>query len=244
MSLELNKIAASVLTAGVVAMGTGFIADILIHPHVPEEPHYSVAVKADDGGAEPQEPAGPEPILPLLAEADPAAGEGSVRVCQACHSFEKGGPNKVGPNLYSLVGNQIAGVEGFSYSDALSGKEGEWTYEKLNHFLYDPQGWAPGTKMTYNGVKKVQDRANIVAYLRSLADEPAPLPTEEEIAAVTGGGEEEAAEGEAGKAEAETAESGAAAQGGDGGNGGDGIAAKIAAADPAAGQSGSRVCMA
>lgn len=256
MSLEMNKIAASVLTAGVVALGTSFIAGVLVHPHVPEEPHYAVAVQTAEGDGQEQAPQGPQPILPLLAEADAAAGEAATRACQACHSFDKGGPAKVGPNLYGVVGEEIAGVEGFGYSPALAEKEGSWTYENLNAFLHDPQGWAQGTNMTYNGVKDRQKRADIVAYLRQNDDSPEPLPSEAEVAAVTGdgeGGADEAAEGETAEDEAAAEDTaGDAETGGEAGEGGDGqadaagdgVAARIAAGDAEAGEAAARACQA
>lgn len=200
----MNKIAASVLTAGVVAMGSSFVAEILVHPHVPEEPHYTVGAPKKSAEQETEEPEGPEPILPLLADADPSAGKNAARACAACHSFEKGGANKVGPKLYGIMGADIASVDGFSYSSALKEKEGEWTYEKMNAWLYNPQGWASGTKMSYGGITDAQERADVVAYLRSLADDKMPLPTEAEIQEVTsdGGGEQNGS----GEAEAEGAE--------------------------------------
>jgi cytochrome c len=100
-----------------------------------------------------------------VASADPSAGAGAVGVCKACHSFNKGGPNKVGPNVYAVVGKDIASHEGFRYSDALKGKDGDWTLAKLDKYLENPNGWAPGNRMTYPGVKDDQTRHNILAYL-------------------------------------------------------------------------------
>ncbi|MEO3427549.1 cytochrome c family protein [Pelagibius sp. CAU 1746] len=179
-SLESNKIAAAVLTAGVVAMLSGFVAELLYHPQVElEENSYVVAVS--EGGPAEAAPAdeGPslEPIVPLLAAADPAAGEKVAKKCTACHSFDEGGPNKVGPNLYDLVNRPIGTHEGFGYSDDLAGMSGEtWTYEHLNAFLAKPKDFAPGTKMSFAGLKKAGDRADLVAWLRTLSGNPAPLP--------------------------------------------------------------------
>jgi cytochrome c len=180
-SLESNKIAAAVLTAGVVAMLSGFVADLLYHPKT-ELDENAYVVAAADGAAEeaaPAEEEGPayEPIVPLLAAADPAAGESVARKGTACHSFEQGGPNKVGPNLYNVVGAQIAAHEGFSYSGTLAGMSDQaWTYENLNGFLHDPRDWAPGTKMSFAGLSKAQERADLIAWMRTLGDKPQPLP--------------------------------------------------------------------
>lgn len=178
MSMEWNKIFGAVLLAGLIAMLTGFAAEVLVHPKKTEKNAYVVAMPegqsapADKGAA----PAGPAPIAPLLASADPAAGQGTAKACAACHSFDKGGANKVGPNLFGIVGGPKGHAQGFGYSDALVKTGGQWNYDELNKFLYDPKAYAPGTKMTYAGLKKDSDRANVIAYLRSLADSPQPLP--------------------------------------------------------------------
>lgn len=112
----------------------------------------------------------------LMASADAGKGRRSAQLCSACHTFEKGAGNGVGPNLWDIVGRDIAAVAGFNYSAALAGVEGAWTYERLNEFLEDPAGWAPGNKMAFLGVRRAADRANIVAYLRSMSDNPQPLP--------------------------------------------------------------------
>lgn len=181
-SLESNKIAAAVLTAGVIAMMSGFVAELLYHPQVElAENAYPIAAAPAGGGAgeapaQEEEPL--EPIAPLLASADAAAGEQLAgRQCASCHTFDEGGANKVGPNLYGVVERTIAGHEGFSYSSGLSGHAGEtWTYENLNHFLHSPRDFAPGTKMSFRGFSKTEDIANVVAYLRTLSGSPAPLP--------------------------------------------------------------------
>ena len=118
----------------------------------------------------------PAPIAPLLASADPAAGQATARVCLSCHTFEKGAPAKVGPNLWGIVGAPHAHAQGFAYSKAIAGKQGPWTYEELNHFLYSPKDYAPGTKMSFAGLRKDKDRANVIAFLRTLSDSPEPLP--------------------------------------------------------------------
>jgi len=111
-----------------------------------------------------------------LASADIAAGQALSKKCTACHVFDKGGPNKVGPNLYNVVNRDVASVADFKYSGALTDHGGAWSYEELNGFLYKPKAWVSGTKMNYAGLSKAEDRANIIAWLRTLSDNPTPLP--------------------------------------------------------------------
>ena len=154
-SLEMNKIAAAILTAGVIAMTSGFIAKLLTPPQQLAENVYVVAVAEDeDAGAAAAADSGPESVLPLLAAADLAAGEKVARKCTACHTFEQGGANKIGPNLWNIVGRAAGGVEGFGYSSAFQEMGGQsWDYDALSAFLENPKAFAPGTKMSFAGLK-------------------------------------------------------------------------------------------
>ncbi len=118
------------------------------------------------------------PIAPLLATADPAAGEAyAKKVCAACHSLNDGGKTIIGPNLYGVVGGPHAHMAGFNYSDALKSKQGPWTYDELFAWLTKPDAYAPGTRMAFPGIKNEKLRLDVIAYLRTLSHDPAPLPT-------------------------------------------------------------------
>lgn len=193
MSLELNKVSAAVLVAGLIAMVSGKIAAGIYlppthHGEHEEAPKRGFAVEVVEeaagtgaGGVA----AGPANILPLLADADVNLGKEITKKCASCHDFTKGGPNKVGPELYGVIGRDVAHNPGFTYSDAMSKHGGKWDYDGLNHFLYNPKGAVPGTKMAFAGVKKDNERAALIAYLRTLSDSPAPLPSKAEIEAAT-----------------------------------------------------------
>ena len=124
---------------------------------------------ASTGSAQQGAAAGPEPIGPLLANADPKRGEQIAKVCVQCHTFNKGGPTKIGPNLWEVTEEPMASVSGYQFSAAMAAHKGEkWDPEKLNEWLWKPQTLIKGTKMTFAGIPKAQDRADVIAYLESL----------------------------------------------------------------------------
>jgi cytochrome c len=178
-SLTPNKIAAAIILALVLAWVAGTLAESLVSPKPLAKNAFvvdtsAVASASTTTAATPQ---GPAPIGPLLAVADADAGQKTAKVCATCHSFGKGEPAKMGPNLYGIVGLMHAHMEGFSYSDAMKALHDKpWTFEELNEFLYSPRTHIPGTKMSFAGIKSDSDRANVIAWLRTLSDSPVALP--------------------------------------------------------------------
>ena len=167
--LEANKFAAAVILAGLIALVTGKIADGIYHPeHEPEERGYAIDVPEETESGVASAPKEEEviDIAALMASADAAAGAKTYKKCAACHATEAG-VNKVGPSLAGIVDHDIAAVDGYSYSDALSSKEGKWNNENLFAFLKKPKDFAPGTKMTFAGLRKPKDIANIIKFLES-----------------------------------------------------------------------------
>ena len=165
-TMETTKIVAGAVGALLLFTGMNFVGELVYFGaggHDGEE-HYAYAgdVEQDTGGAEPEEQID---FGALMAEADAASGEKVFGKCKACHKLD--GKDGVGPHLDGVVGREIAAVAGFSYSDVLAGKDGQWAPETLQAFLQNPKGWAPGTKMSFAGLKKPEDRADVIAYLQS-----------------------------------------------------------------------------
>lgn len=177
-SLEVNKAFAAVLTAGIAFMGFGEIGKMVVHPHQLSE--TAIRVDVPEAAAAAAAPAAPvlEPIAPLLASADVAAGQAVfARQCAACHSVNQGGRNGTGPNLWAIMGAGHAHAQGFGYSAALQAKAAEpWDWENMNAWLANPRAAIPGNRMSFAGIARAQDRANVIAFLRTLDTTPKPLP--------------------------------------------------------------------
>jgi len=173
-SFELNKILGAILATCLGLLALNIVSDAIFATEKPAKPGYLIAVK--EAGPEKATAKKEESIEALLTKASAKKGEQVSKQCHACHTLEKGGPNRVGPNLWNIVGNERGQGRGFNFSSAMKSKGGTWTYDELNKFLAGPQQYIPGTKMTFAGVKDDQKRADLIAYLRTLSDSPKPLP--------------------------------------------------------------------
>ncbi|WP_262692769.1 c-type cytochrome [Kordiimonas aestuarii] len=183
MSLESNKIFAAILSSALLIMVISIVSEGVFHEE-DHKPSFTIEVATDDGAEEVVEE-GPS-LAELLQTADAGKGERQFAKCKSCHTVEKGGKDGTGPHLYGVIGRGIGEVDGFGYSGALSGQDGMWTYEKLNEWLASPKNTFPGTSMAFAGIRKDEQRADLIAYLRTFNDNPPPLPevvAEEEPAA-------------------------------------------------------------
>ena len=181
-SMEVNKGIAAILVGGIVFFLIGLLGDLLVREELPLKPVLNIAAAPEAAAGGEAKPAGPGPIAALLATADVKTGDQFAhRVCVACHTFDKGGKNGVGPNLYGVVGGPHDHEQGFNYSAAMEKFKGQpWTFDALNEWLFKPSTYAPGTRMSYAGITNDKQRADVIAYLRSLSDNPVALPSPEE----------------------------------------------------------------
>jgi cytochrome c len=176
-SFELNKVLGAVLGTCLMLLSLNIASGALFAVHTPDKPGYEIAVKDEPAAGAPDESKAAEVPLPVrLASADIKRGENAAKKCQACHTFGKGEPNRVGPNLWGVVGRPKHSEAGFNYSSAMNAQKGNWTPEDLDTYLTDPQKVVPGTKMTFAGLSRGKERADVIAFLNTKSDKPVELP--------------------------------------------------------------------
>lgn len=187
-SFEWNKIAGWVLAAFLVIMGITTATGSIFRPHKPAKPGYDVCAnnsceaEASAGGAAEAAPA--YDLGTLLAAANVTKGETTFKKCATCHSIDKGGPNKTGPNLWNILHRNHASAPGFAYSDGVKAKAAEaYTYDSLNHWIESPKTAVPGNKMSFGGLRKPEERADLLAYLNTMGDSPVAFPAPKPVAA-------------------------------------------------------------
>jgi cytochrome c len=183
-SFELNKILGALLGTCLVLVAVHIASGAIFEQEKPAKPGYAIEVKEEgpQGSTAPAE-AKATPIATLLASASPERGANVAKQCQACHNFQEGAGPKIGPDLYNVVGRQVASVSGFNYSAGLKSKGGTWTFDALNAWLTKPSAYAPGTAMTFAGISNEKQRADLIGYLDTLSPNPVPLPKAEGSAA-------------------------------------------------------------
>jgi cytochrome c len=170
-----NTIAGWALAGGIAALGLSILSGEYFHAERPEKMGYTVEGVEAEGGDTPA--VAEKPIEFYLASADPAKGADVFKKCGACHNADNGGPNALGPNLWGVLGEPIGqGAHGFAFSDALKSKGGTWNWDNLSQWLKSPKAFAPGTKMTFAGLSKPEDRANVIAFLNKQSNSPLPMP--------------------------------------------------------------------
>ena len=181
-SFEINKIVACILIVALVFIGLANFSEILYEVEKPEIAHYQIEGVEDSSALSSEAHAEEvavaeveESIIDLLAAADISKGAKVFKKCSQCHVVEKDGANKIGPALWNIVNAKVGSKDDFKYSNALASYDGTWTYDELNGFLKNPKKYIEGTKMAFAGLKKSSDRANVILYLRSFSDNPAPI---------------------------------------------------------------------
>ena len=176
----MNKIIVSIVLAIILIFGINIIADTIFFVEKPEKSAYQVASVTSESGKTSSDTnlensSGSQNIMAIFASTSAAEGEKVFKKCTACHSIAKGGANKIGPALWGVLGRKAGSVPEYKYSKALVAHGKSWSFEEMNGFLIKPKDWIKGTKMSFAGLKKPEERAAVILYMNQSSDSPLPL---------------------------------------------------------------------
>lgn len=179
--IDFNNILASIIIALILFFVIGVVGNYLIKLDHDEDQVTAYNIEIPEGSDETNAKTSvdskiAEVIKPMLASASLEKGEKIFKKCASCHNNEKGSKSKIGPNLWDIINRPKASIIGFAYSKVLADYGGKWTFEELNKFLHKPKNFIEGTKMNFAGLKNIEDRANLLLWLRQYSDNPVPLP--------------------------------------------------------------------
>jgi cytochrome c len=240
-SAEMNRTGLAVLGSILFAMLLVAFSNLVFAPQRPAVPGFALPSSSAEKPAAAAAAAPKEtPVPVLLVKADAKKGEQIAKVCATCHNFQKGQGPKIGPDLWDVVGRPVASEAGFDYSDSIKKIGGDWTYEKLFHWVADPKALASGTKMAFPGEHDPQKDADVLAYLQTLSDKPVPFPKPSEAPAPAAASAFATAAAPASASSAPAAAAATAAA--TGGPGGESLPSLLAAADPKKGEQDARIC--
>ncbi len=178
-AFEVNKVVGAVLAALLLIVGSRTVLDLTYREHKPAKPGWALPITEVSHSAIPGKAAEPfdaSQVLAALGKASPEGGKDTFKRCLQCHTPDKGGPNRVGPNLWGVAGRKIGQQSNFPYSEAMKNHGGDWTWQELATYLHDPKAAIPGNKMAFAGIKDNAELADLLAYVRTLSDSPVPLP--------------------------------------------------------------------
>ena len=171
----MNKIIVSIVFAIILVLGINKITDVIFYVEKPEKSVYQVEnVTTATSTTSVEIDSGSENILALFASASAADGAKIFKKCAACHSIAEGGANKIGPALWGVIGRKVGSVPDYKYSKAMAAHGKNWSFEEMNGFLIKPKDWIKGTKMSFAGLKKANDRAAVILFMNENSNNPLP----------------------------------------------------------------------
>ena len=174
----MNKIIVSIVFAIILILGINKVTDVIYYVEKPEKSAYQVTTVTTVASTSAETSSASSEsvnIMALFASTSAVEGAKVFKKCLACHSITEGGANKIGPALWGVLGRPAGSVSGYKYSKAMAAHGKNWSFEEMNGFLIKPKDWIKGTKMSFAGLKKANDRAAVILYMNENTNNPLQL---------------------------------------------------------------------